>query len=132
MKRLYRSVNERIIAGIAGGLAEYFAVDPVLVRLLWIASVLIGGAGVFLYFLAWLVIPEAPADTERPGKTEHTDSAPNSPQKGEGARNTGLLLIGLGFIFLVRYFIPSAVHRFFWPVILITLGFAFLIRGGRR
>ncbi|OIP99663.1 hypothetical protein AUK40_00600 [Candidatus Wirthbacteria bacterium CG2_30_54_11] len=58
MKRLYRSTTDRRIAGVCGGIAEYFAIDPSLVRLLWIIFCLTGGSGVMAYLVAWLIIPE--------------------------------------------------------------------------
>jgi phage shock protein C len=60
MKRLYRSKTNRIIAGVCSGIAEYFNVDPTLIRLLWLLFSLSGGAGVLAYFIAWIIIPEEP------------------------------------------------------------------------
>lgn len=57
VKRIYRSKDESVIAGICGGIAEYFAVDPVLIRLIWLALIFFGTMGVFLYILAWIIIP---------------------------------------------------------------------------
>jgi phage shock protein PspC (stress-responsive transcriptional regulator) len=56
-KRLYRSENERMIAGVCGGLSEYFDIDPVLLRLLWVAFTFFVGSGVLLYILACIIIP---------------------------------------------------------------------------
>ena len=58
IKRLYRSKKEKIIGGVCGGIAEYFNVDPTLIRLLWILIILIGGAGILAYLIAWIIIPE--------------------------------------------------------------------------
>ncbi|NLL58781.1 MAG: PspC domain-containing protein [Firmicutes bacterium] len=58
MKSVYRSTKNRIIGGVAGGLAEYFDVDVVLVRVLWVLAVFIGGGGVIAYIIAWIIIPE--------------------------------------------------------------------------
>ncbi len=57
-KTLRRSRREKILAGVCGGVADYFSVDPVLVRLLWAAFALLEGAGVLLYIVAWIVMPE--------------------------------------------------------------------------
>jgi phage shock protein C len=59
-KRLYRSVHNRKIGGVAGGLADYFAIDPTLVRLLWIIAFFVFGTGFLAYIIAWIIIPEAP------------------------------------------------------------------------
>lgn len=56
-KKLYRSERNRMIAGVCGGLAEYFDIDPVLVRLLWVAFTFFVGSGILLYILACIIIP---------------------------------------------------------------------------
>jgi phage shock protein PspC (stress-responsive transcriptional regulator) len=60
IRRVYRSGNEKILGGVCGGLAEYYNVDPVIVRLLWVALSLLWGAGILLYIIAWIVIPRNP------------------------------------------------------------------------
>ncbi|MFZ2497350.1 MAG: PspC domain-containing protein [Methanosarcina sp.] len=60
MNKLYRSKSDRIIAGVCGGLGEYFQIDPTIVRLLWVFFSLSGGAGVVAYILAWAITPEEP------------------------------------------------------------------------
>ena len=57
-KQLTRSRDKRMIGGVCGGLSEYFDVDPSLVRMIWALLVLLEGAGLLLYILAWIVIPE--------------------------------------------------------------------------
>lgn len=61
-KRLYRSRDGRVIAGVCAGLADYFGVDPTLVRLAFALFTIFGGAGILLYLCAWLVIPEQDGD----------------------------------------------------------------------
>ena len=57
-KKLVRSTSERMVAGVAGGLAEYFEIDPSIVRLAWLVIFFMGGSGFFVYLLAWALIPE--------------------------------------------------------------------------
>lgn len=60
-KKLYRSKKNRIIAGVCGGIGEYFNVDPTLIRLLWLLiSVMSAGSGLVAYIIAWIIIPEEP------------------------------------------------------------------------
>ena len=59
-KRLARS-EDRWIGGVAGGLADYFGLDPVLVRVLFVASMLLPGPQVLLYLILWLAIPNSGA-----------------------------------------------------------------------
>jgi phage shock protein C len=60
VRRLHRSGNDKIIAGVCGGIAEYFNVDPVLVRLLWVIGSLAWGAGFLAYIIAWIIMPRNP------------------------------------------------------------------------
>jgi phage shock protein C len=62
--RIYRSRNERMVAGVAGGIAEYADVDPTIVRLIWIAALLTTGPLALLaYLLCAIVIPREPGST---------------------------------------------------------------------
>src|SRR5712692_8108947 len=57
-RRLVRSSRERMWAGVAGGMAEYFDLDPALVRLMWVAAAVVsGGLAVPVYILAWIILP---------------------------------------------------------------------------
>ncbi|MFD2082206.1 phage shock protein C [Actinopolymorpha cephalotaxi] len=57
-KKLVRTKDERMIAGVCGGIARYAGLDPVIIRLALAASILLGGAGVVLYIAAWIIVPE--------------------------------------------------------------------------
>ena len=59
-KRLQRSRTEKMIGGVCGGIAEYFAVDPTIVRILWVIITLLGGAGLLLYVILWVIMPLQP------------------------------------------------------------------------
>ena len=59
-KRLYKSKENRMIDGVCGGIAEYFNIDPTLVRLGWVVFSLAGGSGVLAYIIALIIIPEKP------------------------------------------------------------------------
>jgi len=60
VKQLYRSRTDRKIAGICGGLADYFQIDPVLVRLIALILAFAGGTGIFVYLILWVITPEEP------------------------------------------------------------------------
>lgn len=60
-KRLYRSGQDKWVAGVCGGLGEYFDLDPVLVRVLWIILTLVSmGIGIIAYLLLWAIVPRDP------------------------------------------------------------------------
>lgn len=73
-KKLYRSETDKVLGGVCGGLAEYFDMDPTLVRLLVIFLELItAGSAVLLYLIAWLIIPRE-SEVKGTGSTEETTS----------------------------------------------------------
>jgi phage shock protein PspC (stress-responsive transcriptional regulator) len=147
-----------MIAGVCGGLAEYFDVDPSLVRLIVILTVFLGGAGLVLYIMAWLIVPENP---------EHGTSASSSYEKNQKLKDEviqelrrvgsglaekledsmedleghperrsmvflglGLILVGAAFLF--RRFIPWLELGELWPILLIAIGILLLVSAARR
>ena len=62
MKKLYRSRDNKVLAGVCGGIGEYFEIDPVIIRLIWIVLTMIWGFGLFLYIIAIFLIPLEPKE----------------------------------------------------------------------
>ena len=63
-KKLYRSREDKKIAGVCGGVAKFFAMDPTVVRLIWAIGTLFVGAGLLAYIVCAFVIPEEPAQND--------------------------------------------------------------------
>ena len=61
-RRLYKSKYNRKICGVCGGIAEYFNLDPVLVRVGWILAALFFGSGILAYIIAAIIVPEQPGE----------------------------------------------------------------------
>ncbi len=140
-KKLYRTVDDKVIAGVAGGLAEYFDVDVVIFRLLFVLLVLFGGGGLLAYIVMWIVIPPKPVTyhyTGTPGAGPENQTAGPSPSPGgqethnptvkkNGASNAsliaGIILIVMGALFLINRLMPWVDLGNFWPVLLIFGGF---------
>ena len=147
-ERLYRSRTDRMIFGVAGGMADWFDLDPSLVRLVWALLILAGGVGLLLYIIAAIVIPEEPVGETMaagaPGSAaaaaaaaapapigdasaddwqarREARRAARAQRSGNGAMVFGVVLIVLGGWFLVnRYLnIDSALVL---PAVLIVLG----------
>jgi phage shock protein C len=57
-KRLKRSIKDKMLAGVCGGLADYFEIDPSLIRLAFVLAVLLGGTGVLAYLVMWIIVPK--------------------------------------------------------------------------
>ena len=96
-RRLERDSNNKMIAGVAAGVANYFDLDPTIVRVLWAASFLFGGVGAIVYVIMWIVVPEsgatptsdappaggaAPTEQAADGPTKHAEPASEEPPDG--------------------------------------------------
>jgi phage shock protein C len=118
VRRLRRS-PDRMVAGVAGGVADYVQIDPTIVRLVF-ALLFILGAGItwpLVYALLWILMPEA-SEGEAPARTD-------------GGADPGLifgvLLVGLGLLFLTNQFalarfVGFGAARAAWPLLLIAAG----------
>lgn len=123
-KRLRRSTDDKVVGGVCGGLAEYFGIDPVWLRVAFVALVFAGaGSGVVLYLIGWIAIPERGADEPVHEATDHA--------KVQGTLVVGVALIAIGVISLVNLAIPW-VDRLFWPGVIVAIGVGLLWGGGRR
>jgi phage shock protein C len=61
VKRLMRSSRDKKLGGVCAGLADYFDLDPTIVRIVWLLAVLFAGTGLLVYLILWIVLPLAPA-----------------------------------------------------------------------
>ncbi len=78
-KRLYRSIVDRKFSGVAGGLAEYFVMDPLLIRLAFVILTLAGGGGFLIYLVLWIVTPENPVRVQPSATHARSDFQPQNP-----------------------------------------------------
>ena len=92
-RRLYRSGDERMVAGVAGGMAHYLRVDPLWLRLAFVVATSAGFLGVVIYAVAWLLMPEARPDEELARHGE--------PRRGTLETVAGALVV-VGVLFLLR------------------------------
>ena len=124
------------MTGVLGGLGEYFDVDSTILRIAYIVFTLASaGAGVIGYILAIIVIPKPPMGYQSPqaaktegGSTPMTETSPTSQsadRPGNAPMVVGIILIGLGVLFLFNNFIDIHLHLF-WPAILIVIGLVLL------
>jgi len=130
-RRLMRSRDDRVIAGVCGGLGEYLGVDPVLVRIAALILVFAGGAGILLYIIGWIAMPEAP---ERPAAgTPAAASEPARPaERRSGSLVLGFIFVALGFVFLADEVWPDFFSwHYVWPIALIVVGAAIVLRSRR-
>ncbi len=136
-KRLYRSRKEKVLGGVAGGLAEYFSIDPTLVRILFVVTVFAGGSGILAYIILWIIIPEEPlifdtneekaADTQEQDKKMEEHFHALNAQRQKRRVFFGVALVILGMFFLADNLIPHIDFFDLFPIILIIVGIALLV-----
>jgi phage shock protein C len=115
--RLYRSQTDKVIAGVCGGLAKYFSIDPALMRLAFVVFALAGGASVLLYIVLWIAVPVGEGTT--------------AVALGDrGHEMLATVLIAIGALWLLANFgaFTFINWRFAWPLVLIAAGAALLVR----
>lgn len=149
-ERLFRSRDDRMLAGVAAGVAERFDADPSLIRIAWaLLTIFTGGIALVVYVVMAIVVPEAPAgqatappsapatdqagaSTTASGEREARRAARRDRRRGSGDHGrggliTGVFLIAIGGFFLIREFIPWFNWHLWWPVGLIALGVLLLV-----
>lgn len=163
-RRLRRSRTNRMIAGVAGGLAEHFEVDSTLVRLVFVLLTLAGGAGIPIYIALAILMPEESSSAVRPVDVARENVAdfrenleefrvraeefgeelrqpfrepePTTVETRRARRDTtaGVILLVIGLIFLLSNLGFFWWFRWsqLWPLIIVAIGLALLLRRGRR
>lgn len=124
-QQLTRSQTDRKVGGVAGGMAAYFNVDTVWLRIAWLALLFLG-PGFFLYIIAWIAIPES-AEISGSGAT----SVRASPSGDNGRLIVGGLLVLIGGFLLANRYLPW-VEDLILPAILIAVGTGVIIYSIRK
>jgi phage shock protein C len=135
-KRIYRNQREKVLGGVAAGIADYFDVDVAWVRLAFVLSVFVHGIGLLAYIVAWIVFPRderTGAQIEQVGKhaTASLDAGVQKARRGlsSGSRNAvGVLLILLGALFFLDQNFYWFRFDSFWPLLLVGLGLYMIVR----
>jgi len=154
-KQLYRNTKDEMLGGVCSGLAEYFDVDPNLVRLLFVVFAAVTGVGVLVYIALWLIVPEKEERAEAPHasfgdrvREGAEDIADRAREFGDSLRDRdsskgpvaaffiSVVLIVVGVIFLLRNlgfpWMRWIAFETIWPIIIIVVGLVFLWRWVRR
>jgi phage shock protein C len=128
--RLTRSRDDRVIAGVCGGLARYVGIDPILVRIAALLLIFAGGVGIVLYVIGWIAIPEERAVVDGVVEAE-PDLDEDELERRRGAAVLGILFVVVGIFFLLDEVWPDLSWQYIWPVALIAVGLAIVLRGRR-
>jgi phage shock protein PspC (stress-responsive transcriptional regulator) len=142
-KRLIRDSKNKMIAGVAAGIANYFEIDPNVIRLLFIVLAVFGGSGILIYFLLWLLLPKDSSKTteEKDVMRENVQQMKDAvrdfakeikkethmdhyEKKEKSQRSLGIILVVVGLVFLLTNLglLDMYVMKKLWPVLLIFLG----------
>lgn len=130
LNNLYRSKHNKVIAGVAGGMAEYANLDIALTRLIWVLAFFAGGVGILAYIICWIIIPESSVENNQPSSGDDNETGVQTVNSGQNTtrrNNAGLLLIGLGIIFLIKNFLPWHYWNKGWPLIIVAVGLYILL-----
>jgi phage shock protein PspC (stress-responsive transcriptional regulator) len=155
--RLYKSRTDRVISGVAGGVAEQLDQDPSIVRVLWVVLAIVSGGIVGLvYLVMMIVVPEQPEDWPpavasppatpsetwvgpdgRPVQRAGAGAAqpasiaaprvPARPRDPSGALVVGVILILLGAFFLLRQYVPQVDLGAVWPILAVAAGVGLVV-----
>ena len=158
-RRLYRSQDDRVLAGVCGGLGAYFGIDPTIVRVIAVLSIFVGGFGVIAYLILAIVVPMEGSRTAEPREAIREnveDIKETATQLGRDVQATvakeeaateemarlrsrrlnwlGLAVIVFGVVFLLGNF---GVFRWFnwdtlWPIAVIAIGVLLFIAARRK
>lgn len=141
VKKLYRSRIDRIIAGVCGGLGEFFSIDPVLFRIIFVVLALTGGSGILIYIIMMLIIPKeenggVDLSKEKVKETikESAENLKKEIKRGEtgygGKKLLAFIVIAIGFIALFHELLPSPWFRldFIGPLLIIFIGLLVLFK----
>lgn len=135
-KRLYRSRKDKVIAGVCGGLADYFDADPTLVRLIFVVLALLQGVGLLVYFVLLIVVPKEKApyfepEPERAGRGAVGEARADIDDFSRSARSAfakdrsqwvGIALIAMGAFFFLNRYLPPIKFEYMLAAALIVLG----------
>ncbi|MDQ1266968.1 MAG: hypothetical protein QG635_2121 [Bacteroidota bacterium] len=139
-KRLYRSRKNKVIGGVAGGLAEYFDVDPVLVRAIFVIATFAWGLSIVAYIIFWIIVPvnendpiiidskdskiEPIEETETESRfSEIHDKRFHREHRSQGRRLiAGMILVIIGAALFLDNVFPCFDSAYLWPTLLILIG----------
>ena len=136
-----------MLGGVCGGIAEYFNIDPVIVRLIAVALFFVGGSALLAYVISLIVIPYEPFAATAGVNKEAAPAATEAPQQSSSSASDavplflGIVLIIIGAVFLMHnmpFFDPfygwarHFIRHFFWPSLLIVFGIFMIARGWKK
>jgi phage shock protein PspC (stress-responsive transcriptional regulator) len=139
-RKIFRSIDDYMVAGVCGGLADYFNIDSSLIRIIFVLLALSGGSGVLIYLILWLVVPkEVGVEKEINREEKVKEFAEDVKSKVKTMANEiktdvkikkmkkvnilGIILVLVGLMAIWNQLSPMTIQwNFFWPGLLILIG----------
>jgi phage shock protein C len=143
-RKLFRSRSDKMLGGVCGGLANYAGIDPIIVRLFFVIFTLAGGAGVLIYFILWILLPQEGENSEWNEKNYSSrvgsmrDDFIEAARKPDprAVRYIGGAIVAAGMLLLLQNLNISWLWwlkgDFIWPLILIAGGVLLLMKAFRK
>jgi phage shock protein C len=145
-KKLYRSKSNRVIAGICGGVSEYFMIDPTIIRIIFVVlGFTIAPVMIPAYIIAIIIVPEGYGDSFNSFNSQSDNNQENNsfndpsnswkePAKVDSRKSgliIGTVLVLLGVMFFARQFFNWLDMKYFMPLLLIVIGGIIIFKGRR-
>lgn len=141
MKRLKKSRTNRVMDGVLGGIGEYFSIDPIIIRIIFLIFTISTGifGGVILYIIAMVIMPGGNSYRDTFDESFESDKQTRTRQAQNGAIWIGFILILIGAMFLIRnvfhidlWYYLRQYGEYLWGIGLVVLGLLFIITGGKK
>ncbi|MFN3269504.1 MAG: PspC domain-containing protein [Candidatus Kapaibacteriota bacterium] len=136
--RLYRRKDEKVIAGVCSGLADYFDIDVAIIRVIFLATAITWGISIIIYIFFWIAMPVGPKQTTEQANLETSESKsftspPISRKSGRKSREIlAIILIIIGIFATLDNLLTWFSGRLWIPMVLITLGILILFYTNRK
>lgn len=129
-RRLYRSSTDKIISGVSGGLGDYFEIDPLLIRVLFVVTTLGWGIGLLAYIILWIAMPRD--NTWREDAEFPQPAIKENEQKTSRQSVFAVILILAGVMILMKNFIANFNMEYVIAVVIMAIGVYILYTSFRR
>lgn len=120
-RRLYRNPDDQIIAGVSSGIASYFNIDPLIIRILFAVSALVGGYGILLYIIMWIILPEAQTGAEKLEMRGNAVTIANLEESHKERKNKPNFSV-VRYFFQELFYLLGRFLRTFGSIILTVIG----------
>ncbi len=150
MKNLYRSREHKMLGGVAGGLGEYFDIDPIFIRIFFVVTLFTGGIGIIAYIILWIITPKEPIERffkqsqqqsysfANENENSYQSNISDKPidveysEKSKVKMLGGITLMAIGIIILFDKLLPDFDFAYIWSGVLVFLGIFLIFNSFKR